>query len=89
MFPNLNGLLLTVDDLTTDLSNPSCLSNRTGWKYGNSINSSLTILASSLQSNRMYQFMVYMERRRNASVQATGYVLVKVDNTHPQMIVIG
>ena len=33
-------------------------------------------------------FMVYMENRRNASRQATGYLLVQVDNTAPQMIVV-
>ncbi len=63
--------------------------NRTAWQYGNSINSSLTILSGSLQSNRTYQFMVYMQNRRNSSIQATGYVLVQVQDTHPQMIAIG
>jgi len=33
--------------------------------------------------------MVQMKNRRNSSQQATGYVLVKVDNTRPQMIAIG
>ena len=89
MFPNLYGYLLTIDDPTNDSSNPSCLSNRTGWRFGNSIHSSLTILSSSLQSNRTYQFMVQMENRQNSSQQATGYVLVKVENTHPQLIAIG
>jgi hypothetical protein len=89
MFPNLQGSLLSIDDPRTDLSNPSCLSNRTGWKYENSINSSLTILAESLQSNRTYQFMVYMQNRQSPSLQATGYVLVKVVDTRPEMIVIG
>jgi hypothetical protein len=49
----------------------------------------MTILSGSLQSNRTYQFMVNMGNRRNASVQATGYVLVKVEDTRPQLIVIG
>jgi hypothetical protein len=89
MFPNLQGSLLSIDDMRNDSSNPSCLSNRTGWKFGNSINSSLTILSGSLQSNRTYQFMVYMVNRRNSSAQATGYVLVNVVDTHPQMIAIG
>jgi hypothetical protein len=31
--------------------------------------------------------MVQMENRRNASNQATGYLLVQVDDTYPQMIV--
>ena len=90
MFPNFQGLLLTIDSPIIDLSNPSCLSNRTGtWKFGNSIGSSLTVLAGSLQSNRTYQFMVQMTNRRNSSVQATGYVLVKIDDTQPQIIAIG
>ena len=89
MFPNLQGSLLTIDDLRNDSSNPSCLSNRTGWQFNNPLQSSLTILAGSLQSNRTYQFMVYMENRRNSSLQATGYVLVKVEDTRPQMILIG
>ncbi len=89
MFPELQGSLLSIDDLRNDPSNPSCLSNRAGWKFGNSIESSLTILAGSLQSNRTYQFMVQMENRRNSSLQATGYVLVNVVDTRPQMILIG
>ncbi|UJR19272.1 hypothetical protein I4U23_022401 [Adineta vaga] len=89
MFPNLGGSLLTIDDLRNDSSNPSCLSlNRTGWRFDNSLNSSLTILAGSLQSNRTYQFMIYMENSRNFSLQATGYVLVKVEVTQPYMILI-
>ncbi|CAF1599303.1 unnamed protein product, partial [Adineta ricciae] len=88
-FPNLQGSLLTVDDPRNDSYNPSCLSNRNGWRFDNSLNSSFTILANSLRSNRTYQFMVQMENRRNASLQATGYVLVKVDDTRPFMILIG
>ncbi len=85
----MNGSLLSIDDLRNDPSNPSCLSNRTGWKFGNSIESSLTILAGSLQSNRTYQFMVQMENRQHSSLQATGYALVQVEDTSPQMILIG
>ena len=33
--------------------------------------------------------MVQMTNRRNSSQQATGYVLVKIENTRPQMIAIG
>ena len=69
-----------------------CQGNGTVWVYNGvalSPKSSLTILAGSLQSNRTYQFMTYMENRRNSSVQATGYVLVRVENTRPQMIIIG
>ncbi len=85
----MNGSLLSIDDLRNDSSNPSCLSNRTGLKFGNSIESSLTILGGSLQSNRTYQFMVQMENRQNSSLQATGYALVQVEDTSPQMILIG
>jgi hypothetical protein len=89
MFPQLQGSLLSIDDLRNDSSNPSCLSNRTGLKFDNSINSSLTILSGSFQSNRTYEFMVQMVNRRNSSLQATGYVLVNVVDTRPQMILIG
>ncbi len=85
----MNGSLLSIDDLRNDSSNPSCLSNRTGLKFGNSIESSLTILAGSLQSNRTYQFMVQMANRQNSAIQATGYVLVNVVDSRPQMILIG
>ncbi len=81
--------LIPIDDLRNDSSNPSCLSNRTGWKFGNSIESSLTILAGSLQSNRTYQFMVHMENHQNSSIQATGYALVQVEDTNSPIIVIG
>jgi hypothetical protein len=60
--------------------------------YGNltsSPKSSLTILSGSLQSNQMYQFMAYLENRKNSSIQATGYVLVTIENTLPQLIAIG
>lgn len=69
-----------------------CKGNGTAWKFDGvtlSPKSSLTILAGSLQSNRSYQFMVYMENRLDRSVQATGYVLVRVEDTRPQMIAIG
>ena len=33
--------------------------------------------------------MVHMQNRRNASLQATGYLLVRVDDTHPQLVVVG
>ena len=107
MFPNYQGVLLTIDDPRNDSLNPSCLSNKTGrnlflinpfvysmtnqiaLKYGNSLQSSVTIFGKSLPSNRTYQFMVYMENLRNSSIQATGYVLVKVEDTRPQLIAIG
>jgi hypothetical protein len=47
------------------------------------------ILAGSLQSNRTYQFMVYMENRQNSLVQATGYVLVQVEDIVSPVIAVG
>ncbi|CAF3897839.1 unnamed protein product [Rotaria sordida] len=96
MFPNFQGSHLTIDDPRIDRLNPSCLLNRTdqrtAWKYDGvtlAPESSVTILAGSLSPNRTYQFMVHMENRQNSSLQATGYVLVKVEETRPQMIAIG
>ncbi len=66
--------------------------NGTAWQYdgvNSSIKSSLTILANSLKSNQTYQFMVYMENRINSSLQATGYLLVQVEDAQPQLIIIG
>ncbi|CAF0845277.1 unnamed protein product [Adineta steineri] len=95
-FPNLQGILLSIGDSTMDPYNPSCLSHRSGngtkLIFGNltlSPNSSLTVLSGSLQSNQIYQFMVYMENRKNSSIQATGYVLVTIEVTHPQLIAVG
>ncbi|CAF4174874.1 unnamed protein product, partial [Adineta steineri] len=95
-FPNIQGILLSIDDSTIDPYNPSCLSNRSGngtrLIFGNSPlspNSSLIVLGGSLQENQIYQFMVYMENRKNSSIQATGYVFVTVEVTHPQLIAVG
>jgi len=78
------------------LYNNSCLflkkGNGTKLIYGNltsSPKSSLTILSGSLQANQTYQFMAYLVNRKNASIQATGYVLVTVEDTYPQLIAIG
>ncbi|CAF1557461.1 unnamed protein product, partial [Adineta steineri] len=94
-FPNIQGTLLPIDDPRIDPSNPACISNRTdnrkSWQYNganDSLKSSVTILSDSLLSNRTYQFMVYMENRQNSLIQTTGYVLVNVVDTQPQMIVI-
>ncbi|CAF1182995.1 unnamed protein product [Adineta steineri] len=95
-FPNIQGILLSIDDSRIDPYNPSCLSyrsgNGTGLIFGNltsSPNSSLTVLGGSLQLNQIYQFMVYMENGKNSSIQATGYVLVTIEITHPQLIAVG
>ncbi|CAF1500386.1 unnamed protein product, partial [Adineta steineri] len=95
-FPNINGSLLTIDDSRTDPLNPSCLSNRsdngTSLIYKNSTlspNSSLTILSGSLQTNQTYQFMISMTNRQNPSITDTGYLLVKIADKIPKLIVIG
>jgi hypothetical protein len=93
----LNGSLLTIDNQIIDSHNPSCLSNsssnRTKLQYvgvGVLSKSAVLILAGSfLQSNQTYQFMVYMENRHNSSIQATGYVLVQVEDTSSPIIFIG
>ncbi|UJR16862.1 hypothetical protein I4U23_003760 [Adineta vaga] len=89
MFPQYQNSSLTIDDMRNDLLNPSCLSNRTGWKFDNSINSSFRIFSGSLQPNRMYQFMVSMTNRQNPLKQVTGSALVKVEYTHSPMVAIG
>ena len=61
------------------------------WQYPSqtmSPKSSVTILSGALASNRTYQWMVYMENRKNATLQATGYLLVRVDDTRPQLVAI-
>jgi hypothetical protein len=95
-FPNIQGILLSINDSRTDPNNPSCLGNRSSngsaLIFGNSSSSplsSLTIIGGSLQPNQIYQFMVYMENRKNASIQATGYVLVTVQPTQPKLIAVG
>jgi hypothetical protein len=65
--------------------------NGTALQYGgrnDSLKSSLTILANSLASNQTYQFMVQMVNRQNSAIQATGYLLVQVEDTQHQLIVI-
>ena len=51
--------------------------------------SSLTIVASSFASNQTYELMVQMESRQNSADRFRGYLLVRVDDTQPQRIVIG
>jgi len=68
-----------------------CSGNGTAWQYGSNVSpkSSVTILAGSLASNQTYQFVVDMVNRQNSSIQATGYVLVKVQDKIAPMIAIG
>ena len=86
------GVPLTIDDPRVDVNNPSCLSPLTpAWQFtgsGSPVESSLTLFRRALLSNRTYQFKVHMENRRNASIQATGYVLVQVEDTPRQMVVV-
>jgi hypothetical protein len=66
--------------------------NKQAWKYNDEKfpkESSITILAGSLQLDRTYQFMVHMQNRRNSSVIATGSVLVKTEDSDRPMIVVG
>ena len=49
--------------------------------------SSLIIAASSLVSNRIYQFMVHLESQKNSSIQATGYVLVHAVDSHQRPMI--
>ena len=49
----------------------------------------MTILSDSLTPHTTYQFVVLMVNRRNATLQATGFVLVKVEDTRPQLIAVG
>ena len=51
--------------------------------------SSLTIFANVLQKTFDYQFVVQMSNRRNISLQATGYVIVQVQDSTRPMIAIG
>jgi len=65
--------------------------NGTVLQYGrtnNSLKSSLTILPNSLKSNQTYQFMVSLTSRQNSTLQVTGYLLVQVEDTQTQLIVI-
>jgi hypothetical protein len=46
------------------------------------------IFSSSLPSNQTYQFMVVIKNRQNASLQSTGYVLVKVQDSDSPIIAL-
>jgi hypothetical protein len=82
-------IFVLFDQISLSLVSSSSLQdNRTMWP-STGLKSSLTILGQSLESNRTYQWMVMMTNRRNSTLQATGYLLVSVDDAHPQMVVIG
>ena len=82
----MNGTLLTIDDPRSLASNGSCISAGGGVK---SSASSMTILAGSLVSNQTYQMMVRMQNRQNSTGQAKGFLLVRVQDNQPQLVVIG
>jgi hypothetical protein len=88
--------MVSIDDPRALVLSTSCLVNRTGhsvpWLYmGSDVTSTSAIMVrgGSLPSNRTYQFVVFMENRHNASLQATGYLLVQVPDAHPQLVLIG
>ena len=98
-FPNYLGQLLPIDDPRADQQNLSCFHNQSltvngsRWVYdgsGQSIKSALSIFGNSfLSTNRTYEFMVRMTNKRNALQQISGYVLVRIEETSQQMIIIG
>ena len=47
------------------------------------------VVAGSFASNQTYELMVQMESRQNSTTRFRGYLLVRVDDTQPQRIVIG
>ena len=62
------------------------------WRHegvSQSLKSALTILGGSFRANRTYQLKVQMVNKRNQSLQATGYLLLGVEETFPQLIAIG
>ena len=67
-----------------------CIAKVSPWRYSSSdgSQSSVTILAGSLKHNHTYQFVVNMTNLRNLTFQGTGYLLVKVENTRPQVVVV-
>jgi hypothetical protein len=48
----------------------------------------VTILAGSLELNQTYQFVVHMVNRLDLTLETTGYLLVQIEETRPQMIAI-
>ncbi|CAF2064973.1 unnamed protein product, partial [Rotaria magnacalcarata] len=71
-----------------EISSPNC-SCFTGQFSSTESRSSVTIMANSLVADRTYQFMVNMTHRANPYFQASGYLLVKVENVRSQMVAVG
>ena len=83
-----------IDTQSFNLSKKSIIieGNDTALIYGGkniAPNSSLIIPGELLTSNQTYQFMVHMQNHRNSSVVAKGYLLVRIEDTRPQLIVLG
>lgn len=53
-----------------------------------SLNSSVTILAGSLQANQTYRFKVFMQNRQDHTLTAEGYLIVNVEDTIPSLIAV-
>jgi hypothetical protein len=66
------------------------LDNITEWKYlsNNSIQSSIEIFGGSLLINTTYQFMVTVINRLDPTIQASGYLIVQVENTSQPLIAL-
>jgi hypothetical protein len=66
--------------------------NETSWQYvGTTVvpTSSLLIHAGSFLLNKTYLFMVRIEDRQNSSLQAVGHLLVRIEQAHSPLIIIG
>ena len=73
---------------------PPCdhVDNAVAWQYGGGVaspKSSLTLVAGSFASNQTYQLMVQMQNRQNPCDLAVGYLVVRVEDSQPQLITIG
>ncbi|CAF0742236.1 unnamed protein product [Didymodactylos carnosus] len=79
-YPNLNGILFTIEDTRIDTMNPSCFAspgNET-YKYGPGNNKSVvSIEAGALQSGHTYEFKATLTNIYNSDLQYSGYLLVQ------------
>ena len=69
-----------------------CEGNQIGIQYSgpsSSLRSAVTLPPRALLSNQTYQFMVKMTNRQNFSLQAAGYLIVKVEDSVSSVIAIG
>jgi hypothetical protein len=70
--------------------NSSCLLNQLGigWKYDNTIQSSLTIYGNSFELNRIYEFQVEMINYENSSMKLNNYLIVRIQEKSSPLILI-